>query len=71
MNNYLELKAQLATLDLKLDFALAAEKAKAIRQPQARMTKAEAERDDLNMRKRRADGRRTKSQRYPSEPVAD
>ncbi|CAE6969605.1 hypothetical protein [Paraburkholderia domus] len=37
MSRYLELKTQLATLDLKIEVALAGEKAKAIREIQARM----------------------------------
>jgi DNA-binding protein H-NS len=37
MSSYLELKAQLATLELKIEVALAGEKAKAIREVQATM----------------------------------
>jgi DNA-binding protein H-NS len=37
MSSYLKLKAELATLDLKIDVALATEKAKAISEIQAKM----------------------------------
>ena len=47
MATYLELKGQLATLDLKIEVALAAEKAKAIREIQAQMAECLIDPRDL------------------------
>ncbi|MGF6996844.1 hypothetical protein [Paraburkholderia sp. GAS32] len=48
MSNYLELKAQLATLELKLDFARASEKATAIREIRAKMAEWDMTAADLH-----------------------
>jgi DNA-binding protein H-NS len=47
MSRYLELKAELATLDLKIEVAHAGEKAKAIREIQARMVEWRIRPQDL------------------------
>jgi hypothetical protein len=67
-----ELEAQLATLELKVDFARAVEEAKAMRRAHARMPKAEVDPDEPQIQKRRAKAiARAKSQRCPLGPWED
>jgi DNA-binding protein H-NS len=53
MATYLELVAELATLDFKSEVALAAEKAQAIREIQARMVQWNVDPRDLEGRRER------------------
>ena len=53
MATYLELKAQLTTLDLKIEIALAAEKARVIREIQQRMIEWDVDPRDLRGRNQR------------------